>query len=102
MVKCKNCRNYDRLVEWCAVIDDNTDITLERSCEHYKCMTNADRIRFMTDEELAKWIYNIAQFENTEDKKPVVGIYDIYSRKYIVIHDSYGDLLKWLQQPAEE
>ena len=28
---------------------------MERNCEHYKAMTNADRIRSMTDEELAKW-----------------------------------------------
>ena len=46
-------------------------------------MTNADRIRAMTDEELAEWALY---------KAPAIG------RGY---SDSYLGLIKWLQQPAE-
>lgn len=46
--------------------------------------TNADRIRGMTDEELAEWAIN---------KAPSIG------KRYT---DSRLGLLDWLQQPAEE
>ena len=45
--------------------------------------TNADRIRNMSDEEPYKSIYNL----DTEKEEE--------------IHDSYGDLLNWLQSEAQ-
>lgn len=64
MAKCKNCRNFDRVItsdneyicNWCEKIKDNPHEEIERECEHYVTMTNADRIRSMTDEELAKFL----------------------------------------------
>lgn len=47
---------YDRRDEsfkWCSQINDNPHVDMERDCEHYTPQTNADRIRSMTDEELA-------------------------------------------------
>ena len=63
MPKCKNCNNLYNLSnkddvivgKWCPMINDSPHLDMERNCEHYKAMTNADRIRSMTDEELAKW-----------------------------------------------
>lgn len=63
MPKCKNCNNLYNLSnkddvivgKWCPKINDSPHLDMERNCEHYKAMTNADRIRSMTDEELAKW-----------------------------------------------
>ena len=60
MPKCKNCKNiYNQSDEndvivgkWCPKINDSPDIDMERDCEHYNSMTNADRIRSMSDEEL--------------------------------------------------
>ena len=62
MAKCKNCIKLMDCVEmrdgkdlefkWCDVIDDCPDIECERDCLHYEAMTQADRIRSMTDEEL--------------------------------------------------
>ena len=40
---------------WCDVACMYCTFTQERNCEHNK-KTNADRIRSMTDEELAAWI----------------------------------------------
>lgn len=60
MPKCKNCNNLYNLSnkddvivgKWCPKINDSPHLDMERNCEHYKAMTNADRIRSMTDEEL--------------------------------------------------
>ena len=49
----------------------------------YKAQTNADRIRAMSDEELAAWAINEA---------PKIGL------RYT---SSETGLLKWLQQPVE-
>lgn len=99
MAKCKNCRNYNNLAEWCDVIDDSPDRTIERVCDHYKVLTNADRIRSMNDEGLAEWIYNITQFLSNEE--PTVRIYDKDKKESIIIHDDYCSLLKWLQGSVE-
>ena len=56
-------------------------------CSQYKpgrILTNADRIRAMSDEELSDWAIN---------KAPSIG------KRYT---DSRLWLLNWLQQPAEE
>ena len=50
----------------------------------YKPLTNADRVRSMSDEELAAWEINEA---------PKIGF------RYT---SSETGLLKWLKQPAEE
>ena len=50
----------------------------------YKPLTNADRVRVMSDEELAAWAINEA---------PKIGF------RYT---SSETGLLKWLKQPAEE
>lgn len=62
--------------------------------------TNADRIRDMSDEELAEWIHNMCEFE--KDEEPYRSIYNLDTEKEEEIHDSYGDLLKWLQSEAEQ
>ena len=57
---------------------------MERNCEHYAPMTNADRIRSMTDEELAEWF-------NTVTKDVLGGI--TWNKK---------GWLKWLRAESEE
>ena len=61
--------------------------------------TNADRIRNMSDEELAEWIHNMCEFK--KDEEPYRSIYNLDTEQEEEIHDSYGDLLKWLQSEAE-
>ena len=60
-MKCCNCANLGKLkdedgipYDWCEKICDNPNIHMERKCKHYKAATNADRIRAMSDEELAE------------------------------------------------
>lgn len=61
--------------------------------------TNADRIRNMSDEELAEWLTNMCNIERHEE--PYKSIYNLDTGQEEEIHDSYGDLLKWLQSEAE-
>ena len=68
MAKCKNCKhlctmqNYKKeSYKWCSLIDDCPQEDIERECDFYVPMTNADRIRNMTDEELAKWFDTVTK-----------------------------------------
>ena len=61
--------------------------------------TNADRIRNMSDEELAEWLTNMCDIERHEE--PFKSIYNLDTEQEEEIHDSYGDLLNWLQSEAE-
>ena len=65
-----------------------------------KPQTNADRIRSMTDEELAEWITNMCEFERHGE--PYKSIYNLDTDNEEEIHDSYGDLLRWLKAESEE
>ena len=51
MSKCKNCVNLRN--NWCEKVSDSPYENMERECVHFRHMTNADRIRAMSDEELA-------------------------------------------------
>lgn len=66
MAKCKNCvrlfKDYDEENQvvrgnWCDKIFSDPDVEEERECIWYKPMTNGDRIRRMTDEELSEIIF---------------------------------------------
>lgn len=62
--------------------------------------TNADRIRNMSDEELAEWLTNMCDIER--HKESYKSIYNLDTEQEEEIHDSYGDLLEWLQSEAEQ
>jgi hypothetical protein len=64
-----------------------------------KKLTNADRIRAMSDEELAEWLCNVYDDDNC-------GVYQDECGKFIngtiiIDYDQYK-LLEWLKQPVEE
>ena len=64
-----------------------------RRCIDHAHMTNADKIRSMTDEELALWICGVYDIEE-ENGKFINGI--------IIPGYATHDIEEWLQQPAEE
>ena len=76
-IKCRNCFFYRN--EWCEKIVDSPDPEEARDCNYFREMTNADRIRAMNDEELAKLLCCTG--------------WRMIERK---------ECLEWLQQPAEE
>jgi hypothetical protein len=67
---------------------------LEESCGLYRELTNADRIRAMSDEELAKWIdwlFGRCEWCDT-DKMATDDCNDV---------ECTSCILEWLKQPAE-
>lgn len=74
-IKCRNCFFYRN--EWCKKIVDSPDPEEARDCNYFREMTNADRIRAMSDEELAEFLIDLADDGNLR-------------------------IREWLQQPAEE
>lgn len=99
MAKCNNCTNLYNLSDendvivgkWCTKINDSPDIEAERECRNYKRMTNADRIRSMSDEDLA--MNMMCPNEN--------GLAEIDCDKCDNCN-CYECLLKWLQSEVEE
>lgn len=51
-IYCKNCANLRN--DWCEKAVDSPDPAMEIDCCYYKAATNADRIRAMSDEDLAE------------------------------------------------
>lgn len=68
MAKCNNCKNLETkdngfdAYSWCEKINDCPHEDIERDCEHYVPMTNADRIRSMTDDELADFLVTVETY----------------------------------------
>lgn len=64
--------------------------TSNKKCPHFVQKTNADRIRSMSDEELAEMLWKTGRNYRAVCTDPVVD------------HDEqYAELVKWLQQPVE-
>ena len=80
-IKCRNCFFYRN--EWCEKIVDSPDPEEARDCNYFREMTNADRIRSISDEELADFLNQWGTSTRAWQKDP-------------------GETLYWLQQPAEE
>lgn len=113
-IDCKGmCGRYEKeIAEMFLKAFDDSEEKISCNCQHdsnsrdnepcCRCdskQTNADRIRNMPDKELAEWIHNMCEFE--KDEEPFKSIYSLDTEQEEEIHDSYGDLLNWLQSEAE-
>ena len=87
-IKCRSCFFYRN--EWCEKIVDSPDPEEARDCNYFREMTNADRIRAMSDEELVEFIKNI---------KVRAALC-----KAVKNNDAFEELCsaEWLQQPTED
>ena len=74
---CTDCWNFDRCNAIGRVVDLSVDDGVCRDFDECKPQTNADRIRAMSDEELAEFLIDLADDGNLR-------------------------IREWLQQPAEE
>ena len=75
-VVCKKCNNL--VNDWCEKVIDSPDQDMQRDCQYFCEKTNADHIRAMSDEELAKLLC-CTGWRMIEQK----------------------ECLEWLQQPAK-
>ena len=74
-VVCKKCNNL--VNDWCEKVIDSPDQDMQRDCQYFCEKTNAQKIRSMSDEELADVLREFAT-------KPM-----------------QGSFLEWLKQPEE-
>ena len=87
-VVCKKCNNL--VNDWCEKVIDSPDPDMQRDCQHFCEKTNAQKIRSMSDEELA-WYLMLWRCE-------AVAKHNGVSSEYT---DTQKNILNWLQQPAE-
>ena len=98
-VVCKKCNNL--VNDWCEKVIDSPDPDMQRDCQHFCEKTNADRIRAMSDEELAThlhdigWDCHLCAEHGRLDNEPLL-------RGEKCDEKCVEHCLEWLRQPAEE
>ena len=98
----KNILNEIERTEECAGetlvdIDELVNEILTINLYKGKAQTNADRIRSMSDEELADMLNNNGSY--VENGEPKLELW--LNEKQIIIDDSFGLILAWLQAESE-
>ena len=92
-VMCKKCNNL--INGWCEKKIDSPDPNMVRDCQYFWEKTNADRIRAMSDEELAKLIAENAYTGACND-------FGIPHQGQCCHNCERCDaIIKWLKHPAE-
>ena len=87
-VVCKKCNNL--VNDWCEKVIDSPDPDMKRDCQHFCEKTNAQKIRAMSDEELADMLWKTGRNYRAVCADPVVDY-----------NEHRDHLIAWLQQPAE-
>ena len=87
-VVCKKCNNL--VNDWCEKVIDSPDPDMQRDCQYFCEKTNADRIRSMSDEELAEMLWKTGRNYRAVCADPVVDY-----------NEHRDHLIAWLQHPAE-
>ena len=97
-VVCKKCNNL--VNGWCEKVIDSPDPDMQRDCQHFCEKTNADRIRAMSDEELAThlhdigWDCHLCAEHGRLDNEPLL-------RGEKCDEKCVEHCLEWLKMPAE-
>lgn len=89
-MKCKNCKNL--IDHWCEKVIDSPDEEMDRECKHYEVMSNADRIKNMSVEEMANFILTISDDEKSFSK--IINGEEIYG--------SVCEVMQWLESEAKD
>ena len=98
-VMCKKCNNL--INGWCEKKIDSPDPNMVRDCQYFWEKTNADRIRAMSDEELAKFLV-VANTTNCLECAFSCGWRCQPDRQdYSDTEKCVEGKKRWLKQPAE-
>ena len=86
--------------EYCIETESGYVITTKERQKYArsKKQTNADRIRNMTDEELADMLHNIGSY--VEDGEPLIDIF--VGEEKTTMSDDFGSIIEWLQAEVKE
>ena len=87
-VVCKKCNNL--VNDWCEKVIDSPDQDMQRDCQYFCEKTNAQKIRSMSDEELADMLWKTGRNYRAVCADPVVDY-----------NEHRDHLIAWLKQPAE-
>ena len=87
-VVCKKCNNL--VNDWCEKVIDSPDQDMQRDCQYFCEKTNAQKIRAMSDDELADMLWKTGRNYRAVCADPVVDY-----------NEHRDHLIAWLQQPAE-
>ena len=91
-VQCRRCANFRN--GWCKEVVDSPDLDIVRDCDHFWTLTNGEKIRQMTDDDLCEWIGWVVQD---------AFLYGMGQRKEMMLFP-FGDeetTFRWLKQEAE-
>ena len=89
-VVCKKCNNI--VNDWCEKVIDSPDQDMQRDCQYFCEKTNAQKIRAMSDEELAEQL--IQYRDDWVD-------YCTHKGCYATQKEAVEAETEWLKQPAE-
>lgn len=96
-IKCKNCKNSQYYTDedgnklhWCPIFADSKDMEADRICTRFEPQSQADRIRAMSDEELAEFLEKVEVFA--------------YQDRSVAEDEHFHviDMLQWLKSEAKE
>ena len=87
-VVCKKCNNL--VNDWCEKVIDSPDPDMKRDCQYFCEKTNAQKIRAMSDEELADMLWKTGRNYRAVCADPVVDY-----------NEHRDHLIAWLKQPSE-
>ena len=96
---CATCKHYDCEPHFEPCVSCRIQYNGEPTKYNANPKTNADRIRAMSDEELAEWLAK-TQCENVKEALQIAGF--PYKVKRGIIDGVAKEALEWLKQPAEE
>ena len=97
-VKCKYCKKLKN--HWCKAVLDSPDEDLTRECRHFIHKTNADRIRAMSDEELAKFLECFGLCHHCAEHHRLGDVRFYQDEKCDEQCEQH--CLEWLKQPVED
>ena len=100
LMTCKYCGNLRDCIEdanKCSH-EHNPDFEGEKNCSHFKRATRADKIRSMSDNELAEWLAR-TQISIVADVMALVLPQEEYKASNEVIENTMIEAREWLLEP---
>jgi hypothetical protein len=96
-MKCKHCKHKDECADDAFIngAEFSPEFDGQNGCAGFEAFTNADRIRAMSDEELAELFHGFC------DNGERCVYCPLYEKSCAGVHSDVPKWLEWLQQPAE-